>query len=112
MYNNNQLTEQLGYRLVVQYVISRKLVPRNPITVTPQPTPPLLLRLRQLRISRLNIKNRRLPNLLPKKIPLLNNKIPIFTDFLAVMPLHGLVKRKTVLGNVAFGAVARSVEPF
>jgi hypothetical protein len=89
-----------------------KLIPRNSVTVTPQPTPPLFLRFSQLRISRLDIKNSRFPNLLAKKIPRLNNKIPIFTDFLTVMTLHGLVKRKTVLGNVTFGAVARSVEPF
>ena len=75
-------------------------------------TLPLPLRLSHRRITRFNLKNRRLPNRIPKKIPLLHHKIAVSADFCAIMPLHSLIKRKTISGNIAFHTPVRLREPF
>ena len=83
------------------------LIPNNFVAISSQLTPPFLLRLSQLRVSRLHFISCGFADFVPEKITFLNHKIPVFTDFLAVVPLHGLVKRKAVPGNAALGAVAR-----
>lgn len=66
---------------------------------------PLLLSLSQLRFTRLNLISCGFANFVPEEIAFLNHKVAVFTDFFAVMSLHGLVKREAVFGNVAFSAV-------
>ena len=84
-----------------------RLIPGNFVAIPPQHPPPFLLRLSQLRIPRLNLISRGFTHFIPEKIPFLNHKIPVLPNFPAIMPLHSLVKRKTVLSNAAFGTVAR-----
>jgi len=77
-------------------LISSYFVTPSKLTLT------LLLRLSQLGIGSFNLKNRWLPNLPAKKIPLLHHKVAAFADFCAVMPLHSLVKGEAVFGDAAF----------
>jgi hypothetical protein len=95
---------QIILKLKTLYFAELCLVPSYLIT-TAQLTFPLLLRLSQLAIPLFNLKNRWLPLLSTKEIPFLHHKIATPIDFLAVVTLHGLVKREVVFGYVAFLAV-------
>jgi hypothetical protein len=88
-----------------------KLVPDNPVTVLTQLTLSLFLRLSQLRIPSLNLENRGFTNFVPKKIAFLNHKIAALTDFLTIVPLYRLVKRKTILSNITFNVPTGLREP-
>jgi hypothetical protein len=65
----------------------------------------LLLRLSQGRIPLLNVNNRRLTHFSAEEIPVLHHKIPAPMRLLAVVTLHGLLKREAVFGNGRFLAV-------
>jgi hypothetical protein len=60
-----------------------------------------LLCLSHFGVARLNLVNCGVADFVSKKIALLNNKVPVLADFGAIVPLHALVKRKTVLSNFA-----------
>jgi len=76
------------------------LIPNNPIA-SPKLSLTLHLRLSQLGITRFYFDNRGLTFFFTEKIPFLHNKVTAPTDFLAVVPLHGLVESKAVFGNAA-----------
>jgi len=90
---------------------SHKLVSDNLVTVPAQLALSLFLRLSQLRIPRLNLENRGFTNFIPKVITFLNHKVASITDFLAVVPLHSLFKRKAVFSNTTMYTSARCGKP-
>jgi hypothetical protein len=63
------------------------------------------LRLSQLTVTLLDLKNRWLPLFSTKEVPLLHYKIATPVDFLTIVALHSLVKCEVVFGYVAFLAV-------
>jgi hypothetical protein len=80
------------------------LIPNDFVTLPPQLTLPLLLRLRQLGAPSLNLINRGVTDFFAEKIPFLNHKIAAFPNFGAVVSLHCLVEGEAVFSKAALYA--------